>query len=238
MDNHVHDYYPIFSYFAEQLGQPLDWWANKKVLDFGGNHGNVLRDLNCTIKPENYHCLDVSQAALIKGNEDFPTAHWHHYNRFNLVYNFKGVREDHIPMSVIEHKYDVILAFSVFTTTSAEEMERTINRELLPMLKQGGVLMMTFLSLDDKRPLNFFLQKRLGFQERKKMAVRRRFEGRFYGYLVGSASAYFAEKDLMLQPQTVMLSFYKEDFIKNLWPYGQIKKYVLNEIQHCLILQN
>ena len=238
MDNHVHDYYPIFSYFATQLGQPLSWWEDKKVLDFGGNWGNVLRDPNCTIKPENYHCLDVSQAALENGNAAFPEAHWHLYNRFNLVYNFKGVKGEPLPTSVTDQKFDVILVFSVFTTTSVTEMQETIGNELMPLLNPGGVLMTTYLSLDAQAPLSFFLQKRLGFQEKLKLSVRNKFKGRWYGYLVGSANVLFKNEGLeALTEQHLMLAFHKDEFIKAVFPTCTIKRFVSPEIQHCIIIE-
>ena len=33
--------------------------ADKRVLDFGGNKGNLLLDPACTIRHEDYYCLDI-----------------------------------------------------------------------------------------------------------------------------------------------------------------------------------
>ena len=51
-----------FAYFDQQLGRPD--WPNKTVLDFGGNRGNLLLNEFCTIRPENYYCLDVISDAV------------------------------------------------------------------------------------------------------------------------------------------------------------------------------
>ena len=90
------------------------------VLDFGGNAGNLLRDDNCTICPENYYCIDVIQEALDEGRRRFPQAHWVHYNRYNCSLNPEGDRDLPVPDLGIE--FDVMLAYSVFTHTTREEM--------------------------------------------------------------------------------------------------------------------
>src|SRR5205085_9121074 len=70
-----------FAYFDEQLDRPD--WRGKRVLDFGGNKGNLLRDPSCTIRHEDYYCLDVIAEAIAEGRESFPAAHFIHYDRYN-----------------------------------------------------------------------------------------------------------------------------------------------------------
>lgn len=129
-----------FAYFDQQLDYP-DWNA-KVVLDFGGNAGNLLRDADCTIRPENYYCIEVLQDALEEGRKQFPTAHWIHYDRYNCSFNPDGVAD--MPIPDMGTQFDVILAYSVFTHTTREEMKDLVE-QLRARLAPGGVLAFTFI---------------------------------------------------------------------------------------------
>src|SRR5260370_36234389 len=129
-----------FVYFDQQLDYPD--WGGKAVLDFGGNAGNLLLDLDCTIRPEDYYCVDVLQEALEEGRQKFPRAHWVHYNRYNCSFNPDGVAEMPIPDLVVE--FGMILAYSVFTHTTREEMNDLV-RQLQSQLAPSGALAFTFI---------------------------------------------------------------------------------------------
>ncbi len=128
-----------FQYFDQQLGRPV--WNGKKVLDFGGNRGNLLRDPNAGIDQDKYWCIDVSRDAIFDGKECFPKAHWIFYDRHNLQFNPKGIRALRIPDTGEE--FDFILAYSVFTHTSKDEMIDMVE-QLLAFLTDRGVLAFTF----------------------------------------------------------------------------------------------
>lgn len=128
-----------FRYFDQQLGRPV--WSGKRVLDFGGNRGNLLRDPNASIDQDKYWCIDVSRDAIFKGKECFPKAHWIYYNRHNLQFNPEGIRALRIPDTGEE--FEIILAYSVFTHTSKAEMVDMVG-QLLPLLTDRGVLAFTF----------------------------------------------------------------------------------------------
>lgn len=129
-----------FYYFNQQLNYPD--WRGKAVLDFGGNEGNLLMDHNCVIRPEDYYCVDVIKEALQEGRKRFPQAHWIHYDRYNCSFNPEGIQGIPIPDMGIE--FDFILAFSVFTHTTREEMHDLVN-ELKSRLAPGGALAFTFI---------------------------------------------------------------------------------------------
>lgn len=129
-----------FVYFNHQLGRPN--WRGKFVLDFGGNEGNLLLDRNCTISLERYYCLDVIKEALAVGRKRFPMAHWVHYNRYNCSFNPEGIRD--LPIPDMGVKFDVILAYSVFTHTPREEMHTLVD-QLTAQLRPGGTLAFTFI---------------------------------------------------------------------------------------------
>jgi hypothetical protein len=58
-----------FPYFDQQLGQPD--WRGKRVLDFGGNIGNLLRHESSTIDHDKYWCIDVSKDAIEFGKQAY-----------------------------------------------------------------------------------------------------------------------------------------------------------------------
>jgi len=129
-----------FAYFDQQLDYPD--WTGKAVLDFGGNEGNLLLDQNCPIKPENYYCIDVISEALAEGRKRFPEAHWIHYNRYNCSFNPEGI--DDLPIPDLGRTFDWILAYSVFTHTTRDEMHDLVD-QLRARLTPEGTLAFTFI---------------------------------------------------------------------------------------------
>jgi hypothetical protein len=128
-----------FAYFDRQLNAPD--WRNMKVLDFGGTDGNLLWNPGCAIEHENYYCLDVVRDAVDEGRRTFPRAHWIHYDRYNCSFNPGGV--PNLPIPTLGARFDAILAYSVFTHTTREEMHELTSR-LLEQLAPDGVLAFTF----------------------------------------------------------------------------------------------
>ena len=129
-----------FVYFDRQLDSPN--WRGKAVLDFGGNAGELLVDADSRIRPEDYYCVDVLEEALEVGRKRFPGAHWIHYDRYNCSFNPQGIADLAIPDIGVE--FDVILAYSVFTHTTRDEM-RDLVAQLQSRLVPGGVLAFTFI---------------------------------------------------------------------------------------------
>jgi hypothetical protein len=128
-----------FSYFDAQLDYPD--WRGKMVMDFGGNEGNILLDYDCAIRPENYYCVDVLKEALEEGRKRFPQSHWVHFNRYNRSFNPEGIEDLQVPD--MGTRFDFILAYSVFTHTTKEEMHSMVE-DLQSHLVPGGVLAFTF----------------------------------------------------------------------------------------------
>jgi 2-polyprenyl-3-methyl-5-hydroxy-6-metoxy-1,4-benzoquinol methylase len=128
-----------FRYFDQQLGQPV--WSEKRVLDFGGNCGNLLKDPMATIDEDRYWCIDVSRDGLSRGRETFPKGHWIFYNRHNFQFNPEGIKDLRIPGT--REKFDFILAYSVFTHTARAEMIDLV-AQLRERLTDRGMLAFTF----------------------------------------------------------------------------------------------
>ena len=129
-----------FDYFDQQLDHPD--WSTKTVLDFGGNAGHLLRDPSCTIELRNYYCVDVLREAVAEGRRNFPFAHWIHYDRYNCSFNPGGITGEPIPELGVE--FDIILAYSVFTHTTRDEMKDLVG-QLRRRLAPNGVLAFTFI---------------------------------------------------------------------------------------------
>ena len=130
-----------FKYFDQQLGRPV--WSGKRILDFGGNYGNLLRDPDgCSIDQDKYWCIDVSRDAIRMGKESFPKSHWIFYDRHNVEFNPDGIKDLGIPNT--SEEFDFILAYSVFTHTSKTEMIDLVD-QLRRVMANRGVLAFTFL---------------------------------------------------------------------------------------------
>ncbi|MEK6372211.1 MAG: methyltransferase [Acidobacteriota bacterium] len=128
-----------FAYFDAQLGAPR--WRGKRVLDFGGNCGNLLAEAGDEVRAEDYWCLDVSREALAEGARRHPRAHWIHYDRHHARYNPHG-RPRTPPPDL--GRFDFILAYSVFTLMPEHEV-RELVAALRRMLAPGGVLAFSFV---------------------------------------------------------------------------------------------
>src|SRR5437667_1681092 len=129
-----------FTYFDLQLDRPN--WRGKRVLDFGGNVGNILREQNSTIDHDRYWCIDVSRDAIESGRQAYPEAHWIFYDRYNFAFNPTGIEALELPD--IGQRFDYVLAYSVFTHTSKTEMIELVS-QLEKSVAVDGVLVFTFI---------------------------------------------------------------------------------------------
>lgn len=57
-----------FAYFDTLLNHPI--WKGKKVLDFGGNIGNLLMNPDSTIEENQYWCMAVDEEAIAIGKKN------------------------------------------------------------------------------------------------------------------------------------------------------------------------
>lgn len=128
-----------FSYFDQLLGKPA--WRGRKILDFGGNIGGFLKGASARVDHNDYWCIDLNPVVIDQGRRKFPNAHFVHYNRYSSEFNPQGVRN--LPIPDLGLKFDIILAFSVFTHTHQREMHQLVE-QLLGLLATGGTLAFTF----------------------------------------------------------------------------------------------
>ena len=229
-----------FAYFNEQLDHPV--WRNKSVFDFGGNRGNLLRDPSCSIRQRDYYCLDVIRDALEDGRETFPEAHWIHYDRYNRSFNPEGVVD--LPIPDLGLKFDFILAYSVFTHTTLEEMKDLVG-QLEAFLAPEGTLAFTFIDPHWRPWPSVFDGNNLGWrlaQNRSADVDRLLTQGRDADWcsLVNGTELFVnSNGPWTINPEDCATYnvYYSELFLQEQFPSARIFRPTNGEMQHCAIIR-
>ena len=233
-----------FAYFNRQLHYPD--WGGQAVLDFGGNVGNLLRDQGCTIRPEDYYCLDVIREAIEEGRRRCPEAHWVHYNRYNCSFNPDGIHGLPIPEMGVE--FGMILAFSVFTHTTREEMHELVG-QLRAQLAPGGSLAFTFIDPHiESRPETYAgnnLKWRVEKAREENPSINvddllEQSRGAEWCALVDGSELYVNGNGVWGDDaQTCMTYnvFYTAEFLQREFPRATIRPPVNGEMHHCCIIK-
>jgi methyltransferase family protein len=235
-----------FTYFSLQVGDPL--WKGKKILDFGGNVGNILRDPNSNIEEDHYWCLDIVKDSLEKGKTSYPRAHWIFYNRYCFSFNPDGVPG--LPIPDMRQSFDYIVAFSVFTNTTQSDMLQLVP-QLEAMLSTNGALAFTFI--DPQYCSSPACADGNNFQWRVRLEIERgnvsALEGRDivkraqhanWFMLVNGSDLYIETEDIRpYEPdrQKTCYVFHTERYMKTLFPNAMILPPVNNEMQHCCLIR-
>lgn len=218
-----------FAYFNAQLEHPD--WSDKRVLDFGGNKGNLLLDPLCTIRHKNYYCLDVIREAIDEGRKAFPEANWFHYDRYNCSFNPEGVVDLAVPDMGVE--FDFILAYSVFTHTTWEGTKDLVE-QLRARLAPGGRLAFTFIDPHWESNLRWRLEKRNSTERVEELLAKSRDAD--WCSLVNGTELYVNSAGQWDEAQENCITYnvyYTEKFLLDQFPGAKIKKPVNDEMQHC-----
>lgn len=228
-----------FGYFDQVLGRPE--WKGRKILDFGGNVGTFLASAGNRVEPEDYWCVDLNQDVVEQGRRTYPQAHFAHYNRYSSQYNPEGIR--YLPIPEFGVKFDIILAFSVFTHTDRSEMIELAG-SLRSMLGPNGVLAFTFddphydRSLSDPaRPPGSPVLWRLESGANKRITERARW------YILINDDLYIEPGDEFCQqtregkPLESYCSFFTVEYMTSLFPDAKVFPPVSPEWQYCCVLK-
>ena len=221
-----------FAYFDAQLDHPQ--WPGKRVLDFGGNRGGLLLDPACTIRHEDYYCLDIIREAIEEGRRTFPQAHWFHYDRYNCSFNPDGVEALAIPDLGVQ--FDLIVAYSVFTHTTFEEMNELVT-QLQARLAPGGRLAFTFIDPQWGSNLRWRLEQRNPPEHVEALIAQSR--DAQWCALVNGTELHLNSNGVWAQTPEECITYnvyYTEDFMQEQFPYATIKRPVNGEMQHCCII--
>ncbi len=239
-----------FDYFDELLGDMV--WRGRKVLDFGGNVGTFLVGAGQNVDHADYWCIDLNQTVVEQGRHDYPRANFVHYNRYSSQFNPNGIHHLSVPDCGL--KFDVILAFSVFTHVHQSEMLELVG-QLKNMLSNCGVLAFTFCDPRYDRSLSN-PELPSGTDVRKNLEQSRvRNSAREIDDLVERARqsnwCVLIDEDLYVEPGDELslqqrqgrpgesyCSFFKEEYIASLFPVAEVLPPVSPEWQHCCILRN
>lgn len=237
-----------FSYFDEILGHPD--WTGRKIMDFGGNIGGFLVGADERVDHDNYWCLDLNKGVIERGASVFPRAHFRHYDRYSSQYNPEGVRN--LPIPDLGLKFDIIMAFSVFTHTHQQEMLELVS-QLCRMLTPNGVLAFTFTdpsyerSLSDPTlPPGTDVRKLLGWRqaENPSLEIEEMIEtARQSDWCLVVDEKLYVAPSLELshqehrgKPWESYCSYFKVDYMSSLFPNAKVFPPVSPEWQHCCVI--
>jgi SAM-dependent methyltransferase len=221
-----------FAYFNEQLGYPD--WNGKLVLDFGGNKGNLLLDPSCTIRQQDYYCVDVVSDAIEEGRRTLPEAHFVHYDRYNRSFNPEGVID--LPVPDFGVRFDFVLAYSVFTHTTLDEMKDLVS-QLETFLVPGGALAFTFIDPHWRENLQWRLERSNARDVDSLVAVAAKAD---WCSLINGTELYVNSNgpwDLSPETCATYNVFYTENFLRRQFLRATVRPPANGEMQHCAILR-
>ena len=229
-----------FPYFDEMLGHPD--WRGRKILDFGGNVGTFLASAGDNVDHDDYWCIDINRAVVEQGSRTYPRAHFVHFNRYSPQYNPFGRRNAAVPDCGV--RFDIILAFSVFTHVDKKEMVESVGA-LRHMLAPQGVLAFTFFDPKFDRSLSDRSLRRgstvlrnLGPRGQHEMVKRARWFVMIDDTLYVEPGEGLYHQTRAGRPHEQYCSFFTADFMESLFPGATIREPVCGEWQHCCILRS
>ena len=168
-----------------------------------------------------YWCLDVTRSAIELGRRHFPRAHFEHYDRYSSYFNPNGVH--HLPVPELGVKFDVVLAFSVFTHMHQKEMIELIG-QLRRMLAPRGAVAFTFCD-----PLYESSQADSKPSPRWYVEVG--------GQLHVEPGDQLCQQERSCQQEESYCSYFTADYMTSLFPGATVHPPVSPERQHCCILR-
>jgi hypothetical protein len=239
-----------FTYFSLQVGESV--WRGKKVLDFGGNIGNLLKDPSSSIEPEDYWCLDVDKEAMERARASYPKSHWVFYNRYCFFFNPNGI--PNLTLPDLAQTFDYIVAYSVFANTNQTDMLQLVS-QLEGLLARNGALAFTFIdphyfSWPAKYHGNNFQwrlerEKQLAIEEGTTLNIdmgqlTRRAQNANWLMLINGEDLYIETEDIRPyepEQQKTCHAFYTENYLKTLFPHATVLPPVNQEMQHCCVIR-
>ena len=228
-----------FGYFDEVLARPA--WKGRRVLDFGGNVGTFLGSAGNRLDHENYWCLDLNLDVVEQGQRTYPRAHFLHYNRYSSQYNPNGIR--YLPIPDCGVKFDIIIAFSVFTHTDRSEMVELVS-SLRTMLAPDGVLAFTFddphydRSLSDPtRPPGSPVLWNLESRGEQAIAEQARWYILINDDLYVEPGDEFCQQTREGKPLESYCTYFTAEYMSSLFPDARVFPPVSPEWQYCCVLK-
>lgn len=189
---------PSFQYFKRYIS--VD--KTSKILDFGSNWGNYIDTNPDVFDNKNYTGVDVDKEAIEQGKKLFPEATWIWYNRYNPIYNPNG--EKVFPK--FEHKFDVIVSYSVFSHLDIDETLEILDF-LYDNLNPGGKICFSYCNIDRPECVDWFRARRENPDQ---------IPSQNYAYLINNKISLEPPRE----PVVHFVSFYKTE-----WLLERLSKY-------------
>lgn len=238
-----------FAYFDKLLGGPD--WKGKRVLDFGGNVGGFLVGAGGRVDHADYWCIDLNRNAIERGRMMFPRANFVHYNRYSAQFNPDGIRFHPVPTCGV--KFDIIVAFSIFTHTHQSEIIELVG-QLRQLLAPGGLVAFTFCDARYDRslsnptlPAGSDVRKNLKLQrvnnspsemdEIVERAVRARWCVLIDEELYVEPGPELSDQVRQARAGESYCSYFTVEYMASIFPDAKVLAPVSPEWQHCCILR-
>jgi SAM-dependent methyltransferase len=138
-------------------------WTTKKILDFGCNVGNYVSNAGTNINPNNYLGIDLNLPAIEQARLQNPEFNFIHYNKWHPSYNPNGITGLKV-RDFVDQKFDVVVAYSVFTHLSILQAKQEIDN-LLEVLVPGGQLLFTIWPSEIFQPFYRWIYDRYNIPE-------------------------------------------------------------------------
>ncbi len=239
-----------FAYFDHVLEGPD--WKGSKIMDFGGNVGTFLIGAGDAVDHDNYWCIDLNKTVIDQGRREHARAHFIHYNRYSPQYNPQGIR--YLPIPICGSKFDIIIAFSVFTHVHKCEMLELVG-QLRSLLARQGVLAFTFTdpgydkSLSEpKLPSGTDVRKNLEREKARNLSLD--IDGMVESArhsnwcvliddeLYVEPGDEFSHQQREGRPRESYCSYFSVEFVSSLFPDAKVFPPVSPEWQHCCVLRD
>jgi 2-polyprenyl-3-methyl-5-hydroxy-6-metoxy-1,4-benzoquinol methylase len=138
-------------------------WTTDKILDFGCNVGNYVSNAGTNITPHNYLGIDLNLPSIEQAKLHHHRFNFLHYNKWHPSYNPTGIPDLKVT-DFVNEKFDVVIAYSVFTHLSLSQAKQEIDN-LLKVLVPGGQLLFTIWSSEMFQPFYCWMYERYNIVE-------------------------------------------------------------------------
>jgi SAM-dependent methyltransferase len=115
-------------------------WESTSILDFGCNAGNFLLTASPFIDKSKYLGVDVMEHPLTIAKTKFPEYQFLKYNKYHPSYNPAGI--DVNLKDIIDKKFDVAVAYSVFTHATIKQTLEELD-QIKSVMQPDGVILFT-----------------------------------------------------------------------------------------------
>jgi hypothetical protein len=192
------------------------------LLDYGCNIGSFLETREVDYDISLYTGIDVLKEAIEQARYLYPKAEFFHFDDYNAMYNPTGIKNLKLSLN---KSFDNIIAYSVFTHTTEDEMKNRID-DLFNYCKNK--IYFSFCDIEDSKVTNFFYRKRI----------------KDFGTcdpIISNDKLYLIDNKKGDRPidNKMFLAFYNKKYLASLFPHYHIEfknpKFTIN-FQTCAIV--